>query len=48
MTIATARIDRTPTYNDLEITRLVHRTLADVQDAGRFGDGCGSFATVKS
>ena len=33
-----ARVDRTPTHNDLEITRLVHRALADVQDAGRFGD----------
>jgi hypothetical protein len=32
-----ARVDRTPTHNDLEITRLVHRALADVQD-GRFGD----------
>jgi hypothetical protein len=38
MTIAAARIDRTPTHNDLEITRLVHRALTDVQDAGRFGD----------
>src|SRR5215468_3370306 len=34
----TARVDRTPTYNDLEIARLVHRAMADVQDAGRFGD----------
>jgi len=34
----TARIDRTPTYNDLEIAHLVRRALADVQDAGRFGD----------
>jgi hypothetical protein len=38
MTTSTARVDRTPTHNDLEITRLVHRALADVQDAGRFGD----------
>ena len=36
--MATARIDRTPTYNDLEIARLAHRAMADVQDAGRFGD----------
>jgi hypothetical protein len=34
----TARVDRTPTHNDLEIARLVHHALADVQDAGRFGD----------
>src|ERR1044071_2034485 len=34
----TARVDRTPTHNDLAITDLVHRALADVQDAGRFGD----------
>src|SRR4051812_5064649 len=34
----TARVDRTPTYNDVEIARLVHRAMADVQDAGRFGD----------
>jgi hypothetical protein len=34
----TARVDRTPTYNDLEITDLVRRALAAVQDAGRFGD----------
>jgi hypothetical protein len=33
-----ARIDLTPTYNDLEITSLVHRALATVLDAGRFGD----------
>jgi hypothetical protein len=33
-----ARVDRTPTYTDLAITDLVHRALADVQDAGRFGD----------
>jgi hypothetical protein len=31
-------IDRTPAHNDLEIARLVHRALAIVQDAGRFGD----------
>jgi hypothetical protein len=36
--MTTARIDRTPTHNDLEITRLVRRALADVQNAGRFGD----------
>jgi hypothetical protein len=35
---STARVDRTPTHNDLEITRLVHRSLAAVRDAGRFGD----------
>jgi hypothetical protein len=34
----TARVDRTPTYTDLAITDLVHRALAAVQDAGRFGD----------
>lgn len=34
----TARVDRTPTHTDLAITDLVHRALADVQDAGRFGD----------
>jgi len=28
----------TPTYNDLQITSLVHRALAAVRDAGRFGD----------
>lgn len=33
-----ARLDLTPTHNDLAITDLVHRALADVQDAGRFGD----------
>ena len=33
-----ACIDRAPTPNDLEITSLVHRALADVQDAGRLGD----------
>jgi len=33
-----ARIDRTPTHNDLEVARLVHRAMAEVQDAGRFGD----------
>jgi len=31
-------IDRTPNDNDLEIANLVHRALAAVQDAGRFGD----------
>ena len=35
---STARIDRTPTHNDREITSLVHRALAGVRDAGRFGD----------
>jgi hypothetical protein len=34
----TARIERTATHNDLEITDLVHRALIAVQDAGRFGD----------
>jgi hypothetical protein len=34
----TARVDRTRTYNDLEIARLVHRAMAEVQDAGRSGD----------
>ena len=34
----TARLDRTPTHNDVEIAHLVHRAMADVQDAGRFGD----------
>jgi hypothetical protein len=34
----TARVDRTPTHNDVAITDLVHRALADVEDAGRFGD----------
>src|SRR5882672_946552 len=33
-----ARIDRTPTHNDVEIARLVHRAMGDIQDAGRFGD----------
>jgi len=33
-----ARVDRTPTHNDLEITSLVHRALSAVRDAGRFGD----------
>lgn len=33
-----ARINFTPTPNDLEITNLVHRALASVRDAGRFGD----------
>jgi hypothetical protein len=37
-TTAAPRIDRTPTHNDLEVTRLVHRALADVRDAGRYGD----------
>jgi hypothetical protein len=37
MTHAT-RIELTPTPNDLEITNLVHRALASVRDAGRFGD----------
>src|SRR5215470_4710561 len=38
MTTAVARIDRTPTHNDLEIARFVHRALFDVEDAGRYGD----------
>jgi hypothetical protein len=33
-----AGIARTPTHNDLEVARLVHRAMADAQDAGRFGD----------
>jgi len=35
MTTPTARVDRTPTHNDLEIPRLAHRALADVKDGGR-------------
>jgi hypothetical protein len=34
----TARVDVTPTHTDLAITDLVHRALAAVQNAGRFGD----------
>jgi hypothetical protein len=34
----TARVDRTPTYNDVETARLAYRAMADLQDAGRFGD----------
>jgi hypothetical protein len=34
----TARVDGTPTRNDLAITDIVHRVLAAVQDAGRFND----------
>ncbi len=34
----TACVERTPSHNDLEITRLAHRALADIRDAGRFGD----------
>src|SRR5690349_11731848 len=34
----TARVARSPTHNDLEITDLVYRALTAVQDAGRFGD----------
>lgn len=33
-----AHNDRPPTHNDLAIADLVHRALAAVQDAGRFGD----------
>ena len=33
-----ARVDFTPTHNDLAIADLVHHALAAVQDAGRFGD----------
>src|SRR3954464_1447721 len=36
--LTTARIDWTPTYNDLEIARLARRALTDANDAGRFGD----------
>src|SRR5438552_2722338 len=32
------RIDLTPTYNDLAIADLVHRALAAIQGAGRWGD----------
>ena len=38
MSVRVAGIDRTPTPNDLEIADLVHRALAAVQGAGRFGD----------
>jgi hypothetical protein len=34
----TAHVERTPSHNDLEITRLAHRALADIQDACRFSD----------
>jgi hypothetical protein len=34
----TARVERTPTHNDLAIANLVHLALAAVQGAGRFGD----------
>jgi len=34
----TVSVDRTPTHTDLAIADLVHRALADVQDADRFGD----------
>ncbi|HEX7841794.1 MAG TPA: hypothetical protein VF469_30195 [Kofleriaceae bacterium] len=34
----TARVDRAPTYRDLEVAELVHRALGAVQHAGRFGD----------
>jgi hypothetical protein len=37
-TTNTARVERTPTHNDLAIANLVHAALAEVQDAGRFGD----------
>lgn len=33
-----ARLERTPTHNDLAITGLVHRALAVVRDAGRFSE----------
>jgi hypothetical protein len=33
-----ARIERTPSHNDLEIADLVHHALAAVRDVGRFGD----------
>lgn len=35
---STPRVDLTPTHNDLAIADLVHRAIAAVQDAGRFGD----------
>jgi hypothetical protein len=38
MTNTTVHNDRPPTHNDLAIADLVHRALAAVQDAGRFGD----------
>ena len=38
MTIAAARLDRTPTHNDLQVAALAHRAAADVQADGRFGD----------
>ena len=38
MTTATVRVERTPTCTDLEVAGLVHRALAAVQGAGRFGD----------
>ena len=38
MNVNVAGIDRAPTPNDLEIANLVHRALAVVQGAGRFGD----------
>jgi hypothetical protein len=38
MNFDSASIDRAPTRNDLEIANLVHRALAAVQGAGRFGD----------
>jgi hypothetical protein len=37
-TTTTARVERTPTHNDLAIADLVHLALAEVQGAGRFGD----------
>jgi hypothetical protein len=34
----TTCLDRTPTFNDLEVANLVHSALAAVQAEGRFGD----------
>lgn len=34
----TTRVDRSPTYNDVEVARLAYRAMVDVQDSGRFGD----------
>ena len=33
-----ACLDRTPTFNDLKVTNLVHLALAAVRGSGRFGD----------
>jgi len=41
-----ARIDRTPTHNDLEIANLVHCALATIQDTGRFSDRKGFISSL--